>query len=41
MGGIGSTQGEGRGSEVSRHHLSRETLVVDLVFRASSITRSK
>lgn len=41
MGGIGSALGEGQGSEVSGHHLSREALVVDLVFRASSITCSK
>lgn len=41
MGGTGSTQVKGQGSEVSGHHLSREALVIDLVFRASSITCSK
>lgn len=35
------TQGKDQGSEVSGQHLSRETLVVDLVFRACSITCSK
>lgn len=35
------TQGKDQGSEVSGQHLSREALVVDLVFRACPITCSK